>query len=120
MGVDLDAELLNLEQAGWQSLVDGNARTWFREVLSPDIVVVGAGSGVVSGDAALDHLSGSTWSWVRLRGPRVVSLSDSVALIAYRVIARRDFDVEYQAMVSSSYVRVGDDWKLAVHQQTPV
>jgi hypothetical protein len=34
--------------------------------------------------------------------------------------ARRDFDAEYQAVVSSTYVFDGDEWKLRVHQQTPV
>lgn len=116
--------LIELEQAGWQSLVDGTGRTHFGGLLIDDVVVLMPGAGMVggiaTGDAALDALAGATWAWFRIRAPKVVRLDDTVAVVAYRVIARRDFDVEYQAVASSTYVFDGERWRLAVHQQTPV
>lgn len=118
--MELVDALVQLEQGVWQALVDGTGRSAYRDLLLDDAVVVGPGPGVVTGDAALDRLSGATWSWFRLRAPQAHPLGDDVAVLTYRVIARRDFDVEYQAMASSTYLRVGDAWRLAAHQQTPV
>ena len=115
---------MELEQASWQSLVDGTGRSHFRDLLTDDAVVllpgVGVVAGVATGEAALDRISNSTWAWFRIRSPKVVQLAEPVAVITYRLIARRDFDVEYQALVSSTYVFEGDGWRLAHHQQTPV
>lgn len=38
--------------------------------------------------------------------------------MTYGVLAQRD-DTAYSALMSSVYVRRGDGWKLAFHQQTP-
>lgn len=116
----LDARLLELEQAGWQSLVDGTGRAHYRELLGDGALVVKPGCGVVTGERALDQLSGDTCSWFRIRAPQVVALGDDAASITYRVIARRDFDHEYQAVATSVYRSFGGEWKLVVHQQTPV
>jgi hypothetical protein len=118
--VDLDATLLGLEEAGWQSLVDGGGRAFYRSHLADGAVVLGPGFGVESGERALDRISGATWSWFRIRAPRAVRLGDDAAVLTYRIIARRDFDVEHQAIVSSTYVRVDGEWRLVVHHQTPV
>lgn len=118
--MDLSASLQEIEEAGWQSLVDGTGRAHFRQVASDDIVVLGPGFGVAIGEAALDQLSGATWAWFRVRAPQVVSVTDQVATITYRVLARRDFDVEYQAVVSSTYRLVDGSWRLVVHHETPM
>ncbi|MGY6502415.1 MAG: DUF4440 domain-containing protein [Acidimicrobiales bacterium] len=118
--MELVDTLVEREQSGWQSLVDGTGRSVYRDLLAEGAVVIGPGAGVVTGDAALDRLSGATWSWFRLRALQAHPVGDEVAVLTYRVIARRDFDVEYQAMASSTYVWVDDAWRLAAHQQTPV
>jgi hypothetical protein len=46
-------------------------------------------------------------------------LADDVRVVACRGTARRGDDV-YRAHFTSTYLRVGSDWRLAVHQQTPV
>ncbi len=115
------AELLALEQAGWDALVAGTGRAHYRELLADDALVVGLGGAVAVGEAALDALSGQTWAWVRLRAPRVVQVGPDVAVLVTRVIARRDFDVEYQAQVASTYRRrVDGGWELVVVLHTPV
>lgn len=123
----LDRTLVDWETAGWQSLVDGTARAYWRDRLAPDAVVVLPGGGlarsVVAGADALDRISGSTWAWFQLRAPQVTRLGQGAVAITYRIVARRDFDVEYRAVVTSTWVRDESDpdtWRLAVHQQTPV
>lgn len=58
------------------------------------------------------------WTSARLFDRRL-SQSDDVVVLAYRVAALRE-GTEYQALCSSVWVRMGDDWKLIQHQQTPV
>lgn len=118
--MELRDELLAIEQAGWDALVAGTGRAHYRTVLAPDAVVVGLGPGIAEGERALDVLSGQTWAWVRLRAPRVVPLGDDAAVLVTRVIARRDFDVEHQALVASTYRRRDEGWELALVQHTPV
>jgi hypothetical protein len=48
-----------------------------------------------------------------------VALGDDAAVVGYRGTATRD-DQPYTALFNSTYVREDGDWKLAVHQQTPV
>lgn len=118
--MELAEVLVEMETAGWQALVDGGGRAWFRGVIDDPVVVIGAGFGVVTGEAALDRLADDTWSWFRIRAPQVSTITDDVAVLTYRVIARRDFDTEHQAVVSSTYRRVDDQWRLAVRHQTLV
>lgn len=118
--MDLTNVLVETETAGWQALVDGAGRRWFGDLVDDRIVLLGPRFGVVSGAAALDQLAGESWSWFRIRAPQVVSITDDVATITYRVIARRDFDFEHQAVVSSTYRRDGDRWALVLRHETPM
>ena len=118
--MELTRTLLGLEQSAWQSLIDGRGRTHFAGVLAPEAIVIGMGPVPATGDDALERLGGRTWSWFRLRGPRALALGPAAASLSYRVVARRDFDVEYQALVTSLYRRDGDSWRLVVHHHTPV
>lgn len=112
--------LIETETAGWQALVDGTGRQWFRDRVDDQVVVLGPRFGVVSGPAAVDQLAGESWSWFRIRAPQVVAITDDVATITYRVLARRDFDTEHQAVVSSTYRREGEGWQLVVRHETPM
>jgi hypothetical protein len=49
----------------------------------------------------------------------VVDLGDGGALVAYGVVARREGQPEYSALMASGYVRRPGGWRLAFHQQTP-
>jgi hypothetical protein len=118
--VDLTKTLLGIEQGAWQSLVDGEGRSYLRGLLADDAQVIGLGGAVVTGPQALEVLSGQSWSWFRLRGPRLLQLGEDAALLTYRVIARRDFDSEYQAVVTSAYRRADAGWTLVAVQHTPV
>ena len=54
-----------------------------------------------------------------LSDERVLPLGDDAAVVAYRATATRD-DVTYTALFNSTYVREAGEWRLAVHQQTPI
>ena len=60
-----------------------------------------------------------TLRWAGLSDVRVLPLGDDGAVLAYRVDARRG-EQEYDALLTSTYRREDGEWRLTVHQQTPV
>lgn len=115
-------ELIELERAGWEALSTGGAKaaSHYAEVLAPEVLFLLPGGTVLDDRGTVIHsMSGAPWSSHDLFDERVVELSKDCAMVAYRARAVRD-DVEYSALISSTYVRRELDWKLAVHQQTPM
>ena len=50
-----------------------------------------------------------------------MELSKDVALLTYRAVARWAHEsAPYTALASSVYVKRGETWKLALHQQSPL
>ena len=50
-----------------------------------------------------------------------MELTKDVALLIYRAVARWAHEsAPYTALASSVYVRRGESWKLALHQQSPL
>jgi hypothetical protein len=49
----------------------------------------------------------------------VVPIGDDAYALIYRGTGRRPDRTPFVAMMTSVYVRAGDDWKLALFQQTP-
>lgn len=50
---------------------------------------------------------------------RVVQLGQDTAMICYSVEAQRDAQT-YNALISSVWLKVHNDWKMSLHQQTPI
>jgi hypothetical protein len=50
----------------------------------------------------------------------VLALGEDAAALIYKVTAQRAGSESYTALVSSTYVRHGQTWQMALHQQTPV
>lgn len=90
----------------------------FRRRLHPAALMVFGPTGILELTAATEMLARAPrWSEARL-SERHLSQSDDVVVLAYRVTARREAQ-DYNALCSSVWVRMGDDWKLSQHQQTP-
>jgi hypothetical protein len=115
-------ELVEIERAGWDALsASGDvAKSHYADALAQTVLFLLPG-GVLLDDraAVIDSMGGEPWSSYRLFDERVVELSDDSAVLAYRASATRN-GTEYEALVSSTYVRAGGTWRLAVHQQTPL
>jgi hypothetical protein len=61
------------------------------------------------------------WKSVSLNTRRLVRPAEHTAVLAYAVTADRgDDSSRYQALCSSTYVRLSGQWKLVIHQQTPL
>lgn len=114
-------ELVALEHAGWAALSSSgrDARAFYDDVLASEVVMLLPGGLAITDRAqALDSMSGAPWDRYELRHERVHAFTERCAAVTYRAEARRD-QQRYDALASSTYVRDGDRWLLALHQQTP-
>jgi hypothetical protein len=117
-----DDEVLQLERAGWLALSTSGdaARAFYREHLADDVLMLLPGGTVIDDRAkALDSMSGQPWDGFELADERAIRLSDDSTTVIYRATARRD-DTTYEALMSSTWVRTDEGWRLVVHQQTPL
>ena len=120
--MDTRNDLVELERAGWRALSTGGdeAAGFYADVLAKDVLMLLPGGMVIDDrDRVIDSMRGAPWTSFELTDERVLDLSPESAVVAYQATARRE-GAEYKALFNSTYVREGNDWKLAVHQQTPV
>jgi hypothetical protein len=115
-------ELIELERSAWQALSTSGeaAAAFYEEVLAEQVLMLLPG-GLVIDDRAqvIDSMRGAPWTSFELADERVLDLGDGSAVVAYRATATRG-DQDYAALLNSTYVREGDAWRLALHQQTPI
>lgn len=118
----LRAELLAIEEAAWRALsTSGDAAAeYYADRLASDVLILLPGGMVVADrDRVIASMQGAPWSSFHLSDVRVLPLGDDGAVLAYRVDARRG-EQEYDALLTSTYRREDGEWRLTVHQQTPV
>lgn len=116
-GTDLRERLVDLERGFWEA----DADFYDRNLASDAVMVLPDPAGVMDRDAVVRAIGASArWVEVRMDDVRMIRLGDDAAALTYRAAARRAAgDALYTALVSSAYVRHGDAWKLALHQQSP-
>lgn len=118
----VSTDLVDLEREAWRALsTDGEtAAEHYERVLAEEVLMLLPG-GLVIDDrrAVIDSMRGAPWESFELSGERVIVLGDRTAVVTYRATAHRP-DQDYEALFSSTYVREGCEWRLALHQQTPV
>ena|SRR5690554_2476740 len=114
---DFHDGLVALEREGWRALSGGDPAEFYGRVLTPQAVMVFAFGALTRADAVAAMAQAPPWDEHELLDVQVHEVAASVAVVVYRVRARRGDD-PYEAMLASTYVRIGDDWRLALHQQS--
>jgi hypothetical protein len=119
--VDRD-ELLEIERKGWDSLCDGSGANFYGRVMTDDALMVLANGMVMDRGQVVDALGQSPpWSSYAIDDVRLVELGADAAALVYVGTARRNGEGEpFVGAMSSVYRRIGDEWRLALYQQTPV
>ena len=113
-------DVWRLEQDGWQAIIAGTAREFYDRVLTDNAVMVVPGM-VLDRDQVLASWDGVVpWQTYSLSDERVVSASPDATFVTYRATATRAGEKPYRALMSSVYVRSAGQWRLALHQQTPL
>jgi hypothetical protein len=118
---NLKQELLDLERRGWDSLCSSTGADFYGEVMTDDAVMVMANGAVLHRADVVDALKNApAWSKFEMADADVVPLGDDAAAVVYRAKAYRAADQPpFDCVMSSVYVTNGDQWKLALYQQTP-
>lgn len=113
-------ELLKVENAGWESLCDGSASTFYGELMTPDALMVLANGAVMTRQQVVDALAGPpSWQSYEIDVPHLVPVGDECAALVYKGTGRRLDGSTFVGQMSSVYVRTDGGWKLALYQQTP-
>jgi hypothetical protein len=114
-------ELLQLERDAWKALsTKGAAAGFYEKVLADDVLILMPGGMVIDDrQQVIESMGGDPWEKVDISDERVLPLGDGTAVVAYKATATRN-GTDYTGLFNSTYVRDNGDWKLALHQQTPV
>ena len=114
-----DAELLELEERGWQALSEPSPEGFLEEWLADDAVIIAPGMVIDRATFLQAVVDEQPWSAHEIRDPKVVHLSIDSAALVYQVAARREGHPEFVATLTSVYANRAGGWRLVVHQQTP-
>jgi hypothetical protein len=113
--MNLAETLYALERA----LAHGDGDTYQR-LLADSAVVVVPGMTMDKPQTVAAMNASPGWDAIAFADQKLTELSDGAALLTYRFLGRRGDDFDYKALMGSVYVRHGDEWRLAFHQQTPL
>jgi hypothetical protein len=117
--VGLGEQLIGMEREGWEALVAGNGGAYYRRHLTPHALMAFS-FGVLTREATIEAMeSAPPWESFEMRDVQVVELGPDSGIVVYTVRAQRPGQEPYSAVVSSTFLRHTDGWKLAFHQQTP-
>lgn len=110
--------MLRLERQLWNA-----DEEFYRETLAEDAVMVfPAPTGILERSDVLESLGGGErWRDIDFSEVRLFETGDEAAQLVYRGVAERTEDgSEYEALITTTYVRDEETWRLLSHQQTPV
>jgi hypothetical protein len=119
---ELTRTLLELEHRGWESLRDGSGADFYGSAMTDDGVMVLANGAVADRAAVVQSLRGAApWLWFEIRSARVVAAGGDAAVLVYVGRAwRQESEPPFVGAMTSTYVRTGEGWRLAVYTQTPI
>lgn len=114
--MSLQDDLLKIERSFWT----GGPEAYEKNADAQCLVVFTEMARVMRRDDIARTAEKGRWKDVEITPKGLAELSDDSAVVTYECAARRKDDKPYHALVSSAYVRRGEAWKLAFHQQTPL
>jgi len=111
-------ELLEIDKHLWTE----GANYYQKNVDDECLVAFGKNARVMTRDEVASTVGdGPRWEEPETEVKGLVEPKKGFAVLTYQATAKRpDQDTPYVALVSSGYVKHGDSWKLAFHQQTPM
>jgi hypothetical protein len=116
---ELDDDLIDLEERGWQALSSSDPVPFCREWLADDAVFVVPGMVVDRASFLQALVHEQPWASHEILDMRTIELSDNAAALVYRVTAQRENQPVFTGLLTSVYVERAGRWQLVLHQQTP-
>jgi hypothetical protein len=117
---NVNAELLELEHAGWQALSTGGSKgaDHYAALMTEHALMVLANGQIMSRDEVVEALRDApAWDTYTIDEPCVLAVTGDVRAVVYRSTATRG-DTTFTGAMTSVYVRADDRWRLALFQQT--
>lgn len=119
---DLDLEaLLDVERRGWDSLCASRGGRFYGELMTAGAVMVLVNGMVLDRETIRSSLDGSpAWDRYEIDDAQVVPVGADAAALVYRARAERAGEAPFVALMSSVYVTVDGQLRLALYQQTTI
>jgi hypothetical protein len=120
MGDTMLETLIEIERTMWTN----NAEIYEAGYLS-DAVLIFPGVGRIDRSTAVNAIreenrQGHAWAEVKFEDERVLDVGVGIVLLTYKAHARWNYEERASSTLCSTlYVRTGDGWRIALHQQTP-
>jgi hypothetical protein len=112
-------QVLDLEAAARQAIVDGTAAAHFDHVFTDTAVLVLPGM-ILERAQALAAWSGSPlWQRVEVESERTVHIGQNAIAVTYRARLVR-WDSTHDVHITSVYTRARRTWRLGLRQQMPI
>lgn len=114
----VETELLTIERKFWT----GGADFYRKHVDEKCLTAFTDMAGVVSNEQVAKMVKSDEprWKNISFQEKGFLQPAQDTAILTYQAEADRANGEHYKALVSSAYVKRGDEWKLAFHQQTPL
>jgi len=113
----LEQDLMQLERGFWLEGAD-----YYRAHVDAECLLAFTEMAGVHSNEEIARMNpgANNWRNIRLDEKGLVQLADDAVVLTYEVDAERANGEPYRAVVSTGYVKRGDEWKMAFHQQTPL
>lgn len=111
-------EIEELERRGWAALSGPDGAAFYQDAMAEDGLMVFPGMVMDKATAIATIREVQPWSTFELSDVRTAA-DENAALVTYRAKAQRADQPEYEAVMSSVYVRREGRWLLLLHQQSP-
>ena len=114
--------LLEFEHQGWKSLCDGTANDFYGRTMTEDAQMVLANGQVMNRSEVVTALADAPpWTFYELRDVRLVRTGvDGAALVYIGSATREVGKPPFVGAMTSVYVSVAGEWRLALYQQTGI
>lgn len=116
------AALMDLEHQGWKSLCNSTGAEFYGRVMTESAVMTLSPGFVLDRDQVVASLNDAPpWSSYEISEERLVHEGGDSAVLVYRGRAWRGGDEPaFDAWMTSVYVEMDGQWRLASYQQTPI
>lgn len=112
-------ELLELERRGWDALCAGHGGAFYRDLMTPEALMVLVDGSVLGREEIAASLEGARpWSSYEITEATRIPVDERSCALVYRARAVRDGEEPFEALMASVYTVVGGRVRLALYQQT--
>ena|SRR6185312_9558737 len=118
----ISEDLALLEEQGWRALSSGGkeASAFYRQVLDNEVaMLLPGGLRLTDRNSIIEAMGGQPWESFVIEALQVMLPAPGTGIVSYGVVAQREGQPRYSALVSSTYIHREGRWLLAFHQQTP-